>query len=264
MSFVSADMMGLIAPAFIAGMIVSAVHVPLGQEVLRRGIIFIDLAIAQIAALGVVSAGVIFHLEEGVWPFFFALLFALGGSGLFSLMEKKSPQHQEAFIGCAFVVAACGILLMLANHPHGGEEIEGLLAGQILWVSWSQIFWSAAVYAAALAAWFGMPRWRRGLFYGIFPVVITISVQLIGVYLVFAILIMPALGAIKFKECSRLAIAYGIAFTAIAAGLIISVLADFPAGPMIVLALAAISLASVLCANVCKKIRKKARFIEAV
>lgn len=246
MSFVSSDLLGLIAPAFVAGIIVSAVHVPLGQEVLRRGIIFIDLAIAQIAALGVVSAKALFHLEEGLWPFFFALLFALAGSGLFAMLEKKSSKYQEAFIGCAFVVAACAILLMLADHPHGGEEIEGLLAGQILWVSWQQIFWSSFVYALVLAAWFLLPQWRRVLFYGTFPVVITISVQLIGVYLVFATLIMPALGAIKFKERLRLAVGYCIAFSAVAVGLIISILGDFPAGPVLVFILAVTSLVSAL------------------
>ncbi len=242
MSLLSFDMLGLIAPAFVAGIIVSAVHVPLGQEVLRRGIIFIDLAIAQIAALGVVSAKVLFHLEEGLWPFFFALLFALAGSGLFALLEKTSSKYQEAFIGCAFVAAASAILIMLARHPHGGEEIEGLLAGQILWVGWQQICWSSFVYALVLAAWFLLPSWRRVIFYGTFPVVITISVQLMGVYLVFATLIMPALGAIRFKERSRLAAGYGMAFSAVAVGLIISVLGDLPAGPVLVFALAVTSL----------------------
>ena len=89
MSLLSADMLGLIAPAFAVGIIVSAIHVPLGHEVLRRGIIFIDLAIAQIAALGVVFGKVIFHVEEELWSFILALVFALGGSGLFAWLEKK-------------------------------------------------------------------------------------------------------------------------------------------------------------------------------
>lgn len=247
MSLMSLDMLGLIAPAFAAGIIVSAVHVPLGQEVLRRGIIFIDLAIAQIAALGVVSAKVFFHLEEGLWPFFFALFFALGGSGLFALLEKKSSKYQEAFIGCAFVTAASAILMMLASYPHGGEEIEGLLAGQILWVSWQQIFWSSLIYALVLAVWFLLPLRRRVLFYAMFPIVITISVQLMGVYLVFATLIMPALGAIKFQEHLRLVAGYIIAFSAMGVGLIISIFSDFPAGPVLVCTLAVIGLGTSIC-----------------
>ncbi len=235
-------MLGLIAPAFAAGIIVSAIHVPLGQEVLRRGIIFIDLAIAQIAALGVVFGKAIFHVEQGLWPFILALVFALGGSSLFAWLEKKAPKYQEAFIGCAFVLAASVILIMLASDPHGGEEVEGLLAGQILWVNWQHIGWAAVVYVVALAAWFLWPQRRQTLFYILFPVVITISVQLVGVYLVFASLIMPALGAAGFREGRQLAVGYCIAFIAIGAGLAISVLADLPAGPVLVSALAVISL----------------------
>ena len=244
MSLLSADMLGLIAPAFAVGIIVSAIHVPLGHEVLRRGIIFIDLAIAQIAALGVVFGKVIFHVEEELWSFILALVFALGGSGLFAWLEKKIPQYQEAFIGCAFVIAASLILIMLASDPHGGEEVEGLLAGQILWVGWEQIGWAVAVYAVALVAWFSWPQRRQVLFYALFPVVITLSVQLVGVYLVFASLIMPALGAAHFPEQRQLIAGYGIAFGAIGAGLVISVLADFPAGPVLVCTLAVISLIS--------------------
>lgn len=242
MTLLSTDMLGLIAPAFVAGIIVSAIHVPLGQEVLRRGIIFIDLAIAQIAASGVVFGKVVFHAEEGLWPYILALAFALGGSALFAWLEKKAPKYQEAFIGCAFVVAASLILLMLANDPHGGEEVEGLLAGQILWVGWKQIGWAAALYAAALATWFLWPRWRRILFYVLFPIVVTVSVQLVGVYLVFASLIMPALGAAGFRERRQLCTGYVLAFVAIIIGLIGSLILDVPAGPLLVCSFALISL----------------------
>ena len=244
-------MLGLIAPAFVAGIIVAAVHVPLGQEVLRRGIIFIDLAIAQIAALGVVSAKMFFHVEEGLWPFLFALTFALGASGLFAWLERKAPKYQEAFIGCAFVIAASVILIILASDPHGGEEVEGLLAGQILWVSWTQAGIAAALYSAVLFLWFLWPLKRQILFYGLLPVVVTMSVQLVGVYLVFASLILPALGAVNFSTRSKLAAGYGIAFVGITAGLMISVLADLPAGPVLVCAFATSSLAGVLAHSLC-------------
>lgn len=239
-------MLGLIAPAFVTGICVSAIHVPLGQEVLRRGIIFIDLAIAQIAALGVVFGDVFFHLEGGFLSFLLALLFAMGGSGLFAWLEKKTPQYQEAFIGCAFVIAASLILIFLAGDPHGGEEVEGLLAGQILWASWSQISWAAALYIAALVAWFFWPQQRRSLFYCLFPAVVTVSVQLVGVYLVFASLILPALGTTLFPEKLRLIAGYVIAFTAVIAGLIVSVLADLPAGPVMVCAFAVVCFGSVI------------------
>jgi len=241
-NILSIEMLGLIAPAFLAGILVTAIHVPLGQEVLRRGIIFIDLAIAQIAALGVVFGKVIFHVEESFWLFMFALGFSLGGSGLFAWLEKKSPQYEEAFIGCAFVLAASLILIMLVNHPHGGEEVEGLLAGQILWVNWPQIGWAVVVYTAAILAWFLWPQRRRVLFYILFPIVITLSVQLVGVYLVFASLIMPALGAARFQEGRQLAAGYCIASIAMFSGLAISVIADLPAGPTLVCSLGVSSL----------------------
>lgn len=242
MNALSAEMLGLIAPAFVAGIIVSAIHVPLGQEVLRRGIIFIDLAIAQIAALGVVVGDVLFNVEGGLWSFILALLFALAGSGLFAWLEKKTPHYQESFIGCAFVIASSLILILLANDPHGGEEVEGLLAGQILWASWAKIGWAAVLYVTALAAWFLWPQKRRILFYCLFPAVVTVSVQLVGVYLVFASLILPALGATGFPERLRLSAGYSIAGAAILVGLAISVFADLPAGPVLVCTLAFTSL----------------------
>lgn len=241
MTALSADMLGLVAPAFAAGIIVSAIHVPLGREVLRRGIIFIDLAIAQIAALGVVFGKVIFDVGDGLWPSMLALVFALGGSGLFAWLEKNAPEYQEAFIGCAFVIAASIILLMLANDPHGGEEVEGLLAGQILWVGWKQVGWAAAVYAAALAAWFLWPQRRRTLFYALFPVVVTLSVQLVGVYLVFASLIMPAVGAAKLQGNQQLIAGYIVSAAAVGAGLAASVFSDFPSGPVLVCSFAIFS-----------------------
>lgn len=235
----SLEMLGLLAPAFCAGMIVAATHVPLGQEVLKRGIIFIDLAIAQIAALGVVCGSVFFHAEKGLLPFAMALVFALAGSGLFGWLERKAPEFQEAFIGCAFVLSASLILLLLANDPHGGEEIQGLLAGQILWVGWGQTVFTALAYSAVLFLWFRFTDKRPTLFYALFPVTVTLSVQLVGVYLVFASLIIPALGSSLFSGRARLAAGYGIAGLSVVAGLALSVFADWPAGPTLVWAHAA-------------------------
>lgn len=228
----SFEMLGLLAPAFCAGLVVAVTHVPLGQEVLKRGIIFIDLAIAQIAALGVIVGNVVFHAEQGVVPIILALLFALAGGGLFGWLERKAPKSQEAFIGCAFVLSASLILLLLAGDPHGGEEVEGLLAGQILWVSWKQVAVTAVLYAAILSLWFRFQAKREILFYALFPVTVTLSVQLIGVYLVFASLIIPALGAAHFER--KLKAGYIIAFLAITGGLILSVTSDLPAGPLLV------------------------------
>lgn len=234
----SMEMWGLLAPAFIAGLLIASTHVPLGQEVLKRGIIFIDLAIAQIAGLGVVTAHVFFDAYENWFSMFFALAFALGAGGVFSWLERRTPQYQEALIGCAFVLSASLIILLLANDPQGGEHMRDLLAGQILWVSWSQIALTGGVYALLLAIWFK----KRSLFFLVFPITVTLSVQLIGVYLVFASLIIPALGTVKIPESKKLIAGYTIATLAFAGGLIVSTVYDMPSGPVIVCAYAVVSL----------------------
>lgn len=235
----SPEMLGIIAPAFAAGLVVASTHVPLGQEVLKRGIIFIDLAIAQIAALGIVVSHSVLHVESGLWPLMTALLFALTGGALFGWLEKKAPQYQEAFIGSAFVLSASLIILLVADSPHGGEEIQGLLAGQILWSSWKQVLITGFISVAILGVWGLLKSKRNILFYLLFPIAITLSVQLVGIYLVFASLIIPSLGAIKFKQ--RLLIAYIIAMLSVISGLILSLITDLPAGPVLVCSYSAVA-----------------------
>lgn len=230
----SPEMLGLLAPAFIAGFIVASTHVPLGQEVLKRGIIFIDLAIAQIAALGAVFAHVMFQAEDSILSVLSALLFALFAGGIFAWLENTAPKHLEALIGSAFVLSACLAILLLANDPHGGEDMQDMLAGQVLWVNWHQLTITGLVYVGLLAVWFGLKQHRNKLFYLVFPVAITLSVQLVGVYLVFASLIIPALGTVRFKDNKRLWVGYAIAAFSFVVGIYISTLYDLPSGPVIV------------------------------
>ena len=230
----SPEMLGLLAPAFIAGLIVASTHVPLGQEVLKRGIIFIDLAIAQIAALGVVFAHVVFQSEGTILAVVSALIFALAAGGIFAWLEKIALKHLEALIGTAFVLSASLAILLLANDPRGGEHMQDMLAGQILWVDAQQLIITAIVYALLLAAWFTGKDHRAKLFYLVFPVAITLSVQLVGVYLVFASLIIPALGTAGLSGKMRLSIGYLIAALSFAFGLTISTIYDLPSGPAIV------------------------------
>ena len=185
---------GILGPALVAGLIVVLSHVPLGQQVLRRGIVFIDLAIAQVAGLGVIaaqSAGLDLH---GWKTQVAAVVAALLGAMLLTWTERKRPEVQEALIGVLFVLASTAQILLLANDPHGGEALKDLLAGQILWVSSEQLVRAAIVTALFLAAWFRF-RARLGTvgFYVAFAVMVTTSVQLVGVYLVFTTLIVPAL-----------------------------------------------------------------------
>ncbi len=231
---------GILGPACLAGLIVLATHVPLGTRVLARGIIFIDLAIAQIAALGVILAQFFGMDEHGFGVQIAAAVAALLGAALLSATDKRWPEYQEPLIGTLFVLAATGGLLLLANNPHGGEHLKDLLVGQILWVSPSQL-WTAAIGSAVLLA---VIAWRAGklaglAFYAVFALAITISVQLIGVYLVFTSLIVPALATAGMQGRSRLLVAYGIGICGYVSGLILSAVFDLPSGAMIVWTLAA-------------------------
>jgi zinc/manganese transport system permease protein len=231
---------GILFPAFLAGLLVLSTHVPLGQQVLTRGIVFIDLAIAQVAGLGVTVADAMGFAPEGWRVQVAACAAALLGALVLTWTEKKWPEVQEALIGVLFVLAACVELLILANNPHGGEHLKDLLVGQILWVSTSSLWPAAILYAVALAVWFGL-RDRIGHvgFYVLFALVVTQSVQLVGVYLVFASLIVPALAARLYAEKLRLAAGYAVGVAGYVAGLIASALLDLPTGAVIVVALVA-------------------------
>ncbi len=235
----------ILGPACLAGFIVLATHVPLGRQVLERGIIFIDLAIAQIAALGVIAAGFFGVDEHGMGVQVAAAVAALCGAGLLAWTDKRWPQFQEPLIGTLFVLAATGALLMLANNPQGGEHLKDLLVGQILWVSLPQLI-PAAVLSVALLA---IMAWRRGnlsglAFYAVFAAAITVSVQLVGVYLVFASLIVPALATVGMTGKRRLVTAYAIGGAGYVIGLATSAVFDLPSGALIVWTLAACALAA--------------------
>ena len=232
---------GILGPAFIAGLLVLATHVPLGTQVLDRGIVFIDLAIAQIAGLGVIAADALGLPEGGIAVQAAAVIAALLGALLLTWTERKAPQQQEAMIGVMFILAACAGILLLSGNPHGGEHLKELLVGQILWVNTSQLLWLAGVSALLLLAlWQG---WERKLgrfgFYAVFAVAVTASVQLVGVYLVFSSLIIPALATRAHTGGARYRIAYGIGVAGYACGLALSALLDLPSGAVIVWTLAA-------------------------
>jgi zinc/manganese transport system permease protein len=230
--------LSILFPAFLAGALVLATHVPLGQQVLNRGIVFIDLAIAQVAGLGVTAASAMGFEAEGWRVQAAAVTAALLGALVLTWTEKLWPEVQEALIGVLFVVAACVELLLLANNPHGGEHLKDLLVGQILWVRPVQLIPVAVLYAAALAAWFGLgQKLGRVGFYVLFALVVTQSVQLVGVYLVFASLIVPALAAKRFAPPLRLAVGYGVGLAGYVLGLIASALFDLPTGAVVVVAL---------------------------
>jgi zinc/manganese transport system permease protein len=233
----------IIGPAIVAGLLVLSTHVPLGQVVLKRGIIFIDLAIAQVAALGVIAAGAL-GWEENIYAVQIAAVGAalLAAAGL-NWTEKYWPDIQEALIGNLFVLAATGSILLLAENPHGGEYLKDILVGQILWTTWHMLVPIAILYAILLTVWFtSSEKIGRAGFYVTFAFAITAAVQIVGVYLVFASLILPALSTRRLHGKARLIAGYSIGALSFIAGITLSALLDLPTGAVVVWTMAVLAI----------------------
>ncbi len=230
----------ILIPALLAGLLVLLTHVPLGIKVLQRGVIFADLAVAQIAGLGIVIAGLFELTDQPVLVQLIAALSALCGAALLTFIEARFNDVKEACIGLTFVLAASAGILLMSRDVHAGEHLKDLLVGQILWVSSPQLIYTAALSGLLLLALRFLPaRFQQRSFYALFALAVTASVQLVGVYLVFASLIVPALATYRFTR-HRLKFASLIGFTGYAAGLLLSASFDLPAGAAIVWAMATV------------------------
>jgi len=242
MSLFSIDV-SILWPALIAGLLVVVSHVPLGQQVFARGIVFIDLAIAQVAGLGVIAASSFGLPVEGWTAQAAAGAAALAGAILLTWTERKRPEAQEALIGILFVLASAAQILLLANDPHGGENLKDLLSGQILWVSHTQLIRTAVLTAIFALIWF---LWRERIgrvgFYLLFAVMVTASVQMVGVYLVFTSLIVPAVATYRMAANRQLWTGYLLGFASYIVGLALSVVTDLPSSSVIVWAMALLGL----------------------
>ena len=231
----------IVLPAMLTGLLVLSTHVPLGREVLKRGIIFLDIAIAQLAAMGVIIAHSL-GLEGQPWLIqLVAVACALGGALLLNLTERRYAELQEAIIGTVFVLSATAGFILLSNNPHGHEHLTDLLSGQILWVNYGQLLSLGLISALVLLIWFRYPRIKQTIgFYILFAIAITSSVQLVGIYLVFSSLIIPALAVNKLRH--PLPWAYFIGIGGYLLGLLTSIMFDLPGGPAIVWSLALLGL----------------------
>ena len=247
------DFLTIMAAPFTACLVVIGIHTYLGVHVLARQVIFVDLALAQVAALGAAVAFVI-GLEAGsAAAYALALVFTLLGAALFAVTRThRHDGSQEAVIGIVYAVAAAAAILVMDRLPHGAEEIKALLVGSILWVSWSKVLVTAALYAVIGALhWLWRERLltishdpaeaeRRGyrirlwdfLFYATFGVVVTRSVHIVGVLLVFCFLIVPAVGASLFASTlrSRLLLGWLMGTLVSMVGCTVSYLWDLPTG----------------------------------
>ena len=212
-------------------------HVPLGQRVLRQGVIFLDLAIAQAAALGVVLA----HLFGIASSHVTALICAMSMAGILQCLAKAQVKHLEAWIGCSFVLTASIGAWLLAGNVHGSEHLRDILMGQILWVTPKQLGIALGYYAlAAMLLLFNRFKYLKAdYFYLIFAICITAAVQLVGIYLVFATLIMPALASSPLKNPRhQLLLGYALSLFAYSLGIALSYYWDTPTSPMIITCMA--------------------------
>lgn len=231
---ISFELFSIIFPALVIGIVISLTHAPLGIEVLKRGIIFIDLSIAQIVALVIILLKVYLHKLNYYVFQIVLLLSAIATSYIFYIIEKISPKRQEALIGVSYILSASIAVIIMAENPHGGDEIQKSLTGDLLFVTFKDILKHALIYATIIYLWFAKKVIREGIgFYILFAFAITSSVQLVGVYVVFASLILPAIAAYNYKN--KHLIAYICGISSVATGIIFSTITDLPTGPLLVI-----------------------------
>jgi zinc/manganese transport system permease protein len=245
-----------------AALVLAGIHAWLGLHVLARGVIFVDLALAQVAALGATVALLAGHAPHGAGAYWYALTFTAGGAALLAALRDRRGLARaavpvEALIGIVYAVAAALTVLVLERVPLGGEQVKALLVGSLLGVTADDVLRLAALYATiGLACWlarrplgalsFGgaLPHarlWDFG-FYLAFGVVVTSSVRVAGVLLVFAYLIVPAVaGAVLARTPGRrLMIGWAVAATGSVGGIAASFAWDLPTGATVVATLGAL------------------------
>ncbi|MEZ5357809.1 MAG: metal ABC transporter permease [Candidatus Zixiibacteriota bacterium] len=239
---------------FLAAIVLVGIHVYFGLHVIKRGIIFVDLSLAQVAALGMTLAGLLGYGLQGDVAYFLSLSFALVGGIVFTFtkdVEGKVPQ--EAFIGIVYAVSSAAGILLVSHSPEGAEHIKYVLIGSILTVTPIMVLKTALAYAAiGLFHWFardkfipltfgngkpvGNAKLWDFLFYASFAVVVTSSVKICGVLLVFIFLVVPSVFAALITDSIKLRLLYGwiFGFLGSAIGLILSFVLDTPTGATIV------------------------------
>ncbi len=242
---------------FLACLILVGIHAYLGIHVLARGVIFVDIALAQIAALGSTAAFLAGFDPETLPSWFCSLVFTFVGAAIFALSRNlRERVPQEAFIGITYAVAAALSILLISKSPHGDEHLKNILVGNLLWITPRHVAVIAALYAGVGAFHYAFRRrfltmsfdhrapeskgrsavlWDL-LFYMSFGFVITSSVQIAGVLLVFSFLVVPAVFAAMFATsvAMRLVISWALGFLVSVAGMTVSYRADLPTGAAIV------------------------------
>jgi zinc/manganese transport system permease protein len=248
----------ILFPAFVASLILTGIHAYLGVHVVERGVIFVDLSLAQIAALGSVVAYLAgYDLHSGT-AYLFSLGFTFLGAAIFafSRVHRKTRIPQEAIIGIVYAVSAAVAILIMSKATQETEHLKEMLVGNILSVSWKELAKTAILYSLVglfhyvfrrrflLISMNEQEAERQGLnirfwdflFYMSFGFVVTSSVAIAGVLLVFCFLIVPSVTAMLFAERlgPRLAIGWTMGAAVSAGGVALSFLLDLPTGATIV------------------------------
>ena len=246
-----------LAPAIAASLIIAGIHAYLGLHVVERGVIFVDLSLAQIASLGAAIAvwqGYDAHGQTSYWT---SLVFTLIGAAIFAVIKAQDAHiPQEAIIGISYAVASAAVILTLSKATGEAEHLRDMLVGNILSVQWPEVWLTGVIYlviglfhyvlrkrfleismdpGAAAARGVSVKFWDF-LFYASFGFVVTRSVAIAGVLLVFCYLIVPSVGGMLFSERigPRLAIGWVMGTVVSMLGMYFSVLFDLPTGATIV------------------------------
>lgn len=251
------EFLRLMAAPFAACLALTGIHAYLGLHVIERQVIFVDLALAQIAALGA-TVGFLFGFGlHSPASYLFALTFTFLGAAIFSatrFREEKIPH--EAIIGVVYAVAAAASILVLSQAPEGGEELKSLLVGHLLLVDWSEVWRMSAIYfCIGLLHWVARGKlllisqkpqeaFARGVpvrlwdlfFYVTFGFVVTSSVEIAGVLLVFSFLIVPAICGLLLAHTvsKRLWIGWAVGALTSVVGIVASYFLDLPTGAAVV------------------------------
>ena len=251
------DVLAFLLAPFIASLILTGIHAYLGVHVVERGVIFVDLSLAQIAALGTTIAA-LYNIEpHSETAYFFSLAFTFVGAGIFSMIRgHRARIPQEAVIGICYAVASAAAILAMSKSVQETEHLKEMLVGNILTVSWFEVGKTAALYGAiglfhyifrrkfllislnpeaAESEGISIRFWDF-LFYASFGFVVTSSVAIAGVLLVFCYLIVPSVGAMLYAERigPRLAIGWTMGTLVSALGVFLSLKIDLPTGATIV------------------------------
>lgn len=253
------EVISFLAAPFVMCLLLAGIHCYLGLHVLARGVIFVDLSLAQVAAFGATIAVLLGFEHHSTGAYLISLVSTFVAAGLFAVARRHERLFsQEAIIGIVYALASASVVLVVDRIAHGAEHIKDLLVGQVLWVTWHDVLKVALIYGAVsvvhfvfrkqlIAASFGDGTAKdQGfwdfVFYALFGVIITSSVSVAGVLQVFSYLIVPSVVSTLFftKIRARLAFGWLLGFALSLVGMVLSYRWDYPAGAFIVVCFATV------------------------